>query len=332
MPREMMTITKRSLCVLLLVLFAAACFVTSISGPTAVSVGQTVTYDIAFETDSAGTNGTAYVFFDVPVGWTFNSATYDATVNGAAVSGTPNSGVSSSGSPCVVLPLDAGYQRFGFSETFPVTTASDSGVLHVTLTVGGAAGGYTLEATGAGSFGGPSQQCGATRTLGVDVSEVAALTPPSVAKSFAPASIAPGGTSRLTVTLSNANAEPITGVAFTDTYPAGLTNATPTNIATTCGGTASSTANSLSLSGGTIPANGSCTVAIDVTAATPGSYPNSIPAGAVTSTNAGSNASGSTTATLTVGAAAAAEAVPTASEWALIAMAAALAVFALKRL
>jgi uncharacterized repeat protein (TIGR01451 family) len=316
---------RRAVPLLIVLLVLAACFVTGITGPTSVTVGQNVTYDIAFETDSSGTNGTAYVFFDVPAGWTFTGATYDATVNGAAVSDTPNTGVSSSGSPCVVLPLEAGYQRLGFSETFPVVTASDSGVLHVSFTVGGPAGGYTLEATGAGSFGGPSQQCNATRTLDVTVGEGTVLTPPTVAKAFAPASIAPGGTSRLTVTLSNANAQPITGVAFTDTYPAGLVNATPSNIATTCGGTASSTANSLSLSGGTIPANGSCTVAIDVTAATPGNYPNSIPSGAVTSDNAGSNTAGSTTATLTVGAAQGEADVPTASEWALIVMAMALA-------
>jgi large repetitive protein len=327
-----MKITKRAFLALLLVLIVTACFVTGISGPTAVSTGDTVTYDIAFETDSSGANGTAYVFFDVPAGWTFNNATYDANVNGANVSGSPTTGVSSSGSPCVVLPLEAGYQRLGFSQTFPTVTASDSGVLHVTLTVGGAAGGYTLEATGAGTFGGPQQQCNATRTLDITVSdEPPPLTPPSVSKSFSPASIVAGGTSRLTITLSNANAEAITGVAFTDTYPAGLTTDTPDNITTTCGGTASSTASSVSLTGGTIPANGSCTVAIDVTAAADGSYVNSIPAGAVTSSNAGSNTAASNTATLSVGAAPpASAAVPTASEWALMLMAAALVVVAMK--
>lgn len=322
---------RRAVPLLLTLLVLVACFVTSISGPTAVTIGQAVTYDIAFQTDSSGANGTAYVWFDVPSGWTFTGATYDATVNGANTSGTPATGVSTSGSPCVALaPPAPGYQRLGFSETFPTVTTDDSGVLHVSFTVGGPAGDYTLEATGGGSFGGPAQQCNGTEVLDVTVSN-AALSAPAVAKAFAPASIPAGGTSRLTVTLSNANAEPITGVAFTDTYPAGLVNAAPTNIATTCGGTPSSTAGSVSLTGGTIPANGSCTVAIDVTSATPGSYANDIPAGAVTSSNAGSNTAAATTATLTVGAAAAA-AVPTASEWALILLGALLVGIALRRL
>jgi uncharacterized repeat protein (TIGR01451 family) len=326
-----MKITKRALLALLLVLIAAACFVTGISGPAVVNIGQTVTYDIAFETDSSGANGTAYVFFDVPADWTFVSATYDANVNGANVSGTPTTGVSSSGSPCVVLPLEAGYQRLGFSQTFPTVTANDSGVLHVTMNVGLAAGSYTLEATGAGSFGGPTQQCNATRSLNVTVNpEGPAPVPPRPQKSFSPSTIAPGGTSRLTFGIVNQNNQPITGVAFTDTYPAGLVNATPPNISSTCGGTPSSTANTLSLTGGTVPASSTCTVSIDVTAAAAGNYVNTVPTGTISSSSHGTNTQ-TATATLSVGAAPpASAAVPTASEWALLLMAAALVVVAMK--
>jgi uncharacterized repeat protein (TIGR01451 family) len=315
--------TRRALFALLLLLVLAACFVTSISGPTVVPAGATVTYDIAFETDSSGANGTAYVFFDVPADWTFVSATYDANVNGANVSGTPATNVSTSGTACVAMPLKPGYQRLGFSQTFPTVTSNDSGVLHVTLTVGGAANPYRLEATGAGSFGGPQQQCNATRTL--DVTVLDELSPPLVAKTFSPASIAAGDTSRLTVTFSNENAQPISGVHFSDSYPSGLRNATPANLANTCGGTASSTPGSVSLAGATIPPNGSCTVSIDVTAPADGSYTNNLPPGAVTS-NAGSNAPAE--ATLTVGASSVT--VPTASEWALLLMAAGLVAVAMK--
>jgi uncharacterized repeat protein (TIGR01451 family) len=317
-------------------LLLVACFVTNLTGPTTLTLGQTATYDVAFATDSSGTNGTAYVFMDVPSGWTVTAATYDANVNGSNTSGNATTGVVQSGTPCVAATGPApGYQRLGFSVTFPTVTSNDSGTLHVTFTIGGAAGGYTLAAFGGGSFGGPTQQCNQpqTSTLDVTVNAVAPLTPPTVAKAFSPASIAPGDVSRLTITLGNANGTALTGAAFTDTYPAGLVNAAPSNAATTCGGTVSSTSNTLTLSGGTIPANGSCTVSIDVTAASDGSLVNTIGAGDVSTTNGGANTSASNTATLQVSTGPpVAEAIPTASEYALMALAAMLALFAVARI
>ena len=104
------------------------------------------------------------------------------------------------------------------------------------------------------------------------------------------------------VTLANTNVTAITGATFTDTYPANVTTATTPNASTTCpSGTVSFTGGSVSLSGGTIPANGSCTVSIDVTSSVVNSYVNTLSAGAVTTTNAGSNASGAS-ATLVVNA------------------------------
>jgi uncharacterized repeat protein (TIGR01451 family) len=57
-----------------------------------------------------------------------------------------------------------------------------------------------------------------TATLGVVV-----VAPPSIAKAFSPNPIAVGGVSTLTFTITNPNAgTSLTGVAFTDTFPAGL--------------------------------------------------------------------------------------------------------------
>jgi len=100
---------------------------------------------------------------------------------------------------------------------------------------------------------------------------------PSVAKSFAPSTIAENAASLLTVTLTNPTASDVTAVSFSDIYPAGLTNAATANGTTTCGGTvtAANNGNSLALSGGSIPANGSCTVTANVTSAAAGSYTNS---------------------------------------------------------
>ena len=171
-------------------------------------------------------------------------------------------------------------------------TIPANGSCTVTVAVTSAVAGSYLTNTGAVTTGNSGDGVEATATLTV-------LTPPTVAKSFSPALIGTGGSSTLTVTLSNANATAITGAAFTDTYPANLLNTATPGAATTCtGGTATAAANgsSLALSAGTIPASGSCIVTVAVTSATAGSYLNST--GSVTTTNAGSGTAA--TATLTV--------------------------------
>lgn len=129
------------------------------------------------------------------------------------------------------------------------------------------------------------------------------LLRPTVAKSFNPSETLTGGTSVLTLTLTNPNGGvAITGTAFTDSYPANLVNTTAPGGATTCAGgtvTALAGGTSVALSGGTIAAGGSCTVTVNVTSATAGAYTNTIPAGGVTTTNAGSNTAAAS-ATLTV--------------------------------
>ncbi len=99
--------------------------------------------------------------------------------------------------------------------------------------------------------------------------------------------------SRLTITLTNPNSIPLTNAAITDPLPTTITIATPANAATTCGAgtvTPSAPATSpatLALTGGTIPANGSCTFAVDVVARNGLIYQNTtstntIPANALT--------------------------------------------------
>ncbi len=130
-----------------------------------------------------------------------------------------------------------------------------------------------------------------------EVQSVTPVAPPTVAKAFTSATITAGGASLLTITLSSAGIS-LTGASLTDTLPAGLATVGGT-AATTCGGTASQTANSVSLSGGTIPAGGSCSLSVQVTSATVGTYTNTIAAGALTTTNGGANTT-SASATLTV--------------------------------
>ena len=98
---------------------------------------------------------------------------------------------------------------------------------------------------------------------------------PDVSKSFTPAVIIPNQISTLTITLTNPNDVPLTGATIVDHFPAGMAaNGAGT---TTCGSGLAITIvpGQLSLSGGTIPANGSCTVRAPVTASQVGLYANS---------------------------------------------------------
>lgn len=90
---------------------------------------------------------------------------------------------------------------------------------------------------------------------------------PVLTTSFGSTSMNIGETTALIFTVQNFNAVPITGVAFSDTLPSGLTVGTPNGLTGSCGsGTVTATGTSIGLSGGTIAASGSCTFSVNVTA------------------------------------------------------------------
>ena len=126
----------------------------------------------------------------------------------------------------------------------------------------------------------------------------------TASKSFSPSTISTGGISQLTLTLATtAGGAGSTGAAITDTYPAGLVNASGTPlVSNSCAGTvtAAAGANSVSLAGGTIPPNASCTIVVNVTAAAAGSYVNTLPVGALVATSPAGSTSVADSATLTV--------------------------------
>ena len=136
--------------------------------------------------------------------------------------------------------------------------------------------------------------------------------PAEINKSFTPISISSGGVSRLNVTIYNPNSFQLDNASWTDNLVGvqpGLSVANPANISNTCGGTVTAVpgAATLSLSGGTVPAQvgatpGECTVGIDVTSTTVGNLINTIPAGALSSTGGGVSITNNTpaSATLTV--------------------------------
>jgi uncharacterized repeat protein (TIGR01451 family) len=137
-----------------------------------------------------------------------------------------------------------------------------------------------------------------SNTVGSNACAAPPLTPlpPTLAKAFSPNAIIEGGTSTLTVTLSNPDATTATSASLTDTLPTGVTTAD--SATTTCGGTVTTGTSSVTLTGGSIPANGSCTVTVLVTSAGAGGYINSLASGALQTSN-GSNAT-KAVATLTV--------------------------------
>ena len=163
-------------------------------------------------------------------------------------------------------------------------------------------------------------------TFGTTSSElqVNVMSPPVVTKSFSPSGIALGGSSQLTVTVTNPSTNPnnpnMEGVAFIDTYPLSLVNTTagPTqpapNPVITCGpgsspgtlasGTGLPGGNTVGITGAIIAKGSYCQVTINVTAPI-GVYINDIPihgvlTPGVTTTNGGNNTVAAS-ATLSVG-------------------------------
>jgi uncharacterized repeat protein (TIGR01451 family) len=126
------------------------------------------------------------------------------------------------------------------------------------------------------------------------------LAPPSIAKSFNPTTIAVSATSSLTFTITNpgANTAALTGVAFSDTLPTGLTVASAS--ASVCGGTVTTTApTGIALTAATIASSGQCQFSVTVTGATAGNYTNTT--GNVTSTNGGTGNTATANLSVTAG-------------------------------
>jgi hypothetical protein len=119
-------------------------------------------------------------------------------------------------------------------------------------------------------------------------------------KVFATTNVHSGGiASTSTIAPANSNAIPLINAVITDSLPAAITTAGPPNSGTTCGGrtvTPSPSATNpvtIAFAGGTIPANGSCTLLV-VAARNPdtltnGSQLNTIAAGALTAAEGAMN-------------------------------------------
>ena len=119
-----------------------------------------------------------------------------------------------------------------------------------------------------------------TTPSGSAAATLIAVSPPIIDKNFALNPILTGGVSTLTFLITNPNPDnQLVGVAFSDTFPTAPGNmvvAPAPNTSTTCGGTVTAAAGtgSITFTGGTIANGGTCTVKVNVTAPTVGSYSN----------------------------------------------------------
>lgn len=109
-------------------------------------------------------------------------------------------------------------------------------------------------------------------------------------KAFNPTAVSSGGTSRVTVRLTNSSASAVTGVQVTDPLPNSggqtMVLADPPNLYSTCGGSkifsGVAGGSSVSMSGAVVPANASCDLLFDVVATGSANWVNTIAPGGIT--------------------------------------------------
>jgi len=262
-------------------------------------LGGSFSWTIQVSSATGGSTGTAtfasgeVVLRDnLPTGPSYGSVTITDGATAPGGSGSLNCSIASDTLTCsasggsVTLPPSA-----SFSASFSVTPTS--------------AGDLTNPSSGVGDVcqvdpDGLISESDESNNDCADTVAVTSIAPPTIAKSFSPAAIAVGDTSTLTFTLANpsGNTVALTGMDFSDTYPAGVQNDSPLTTTNTCGGglTATAGGNSIVLSGGSIPVDGTCTVTVVVTGTTAGTKDNT--SGNVTSTNGGTGNTASDTLTV----------------------------------
>ena len=128
-------------------------------------------------------------------------------------------------------------------------------------------------------FSGSSYHYNADYSVAGVIAQIVSPASVTISKAFVPKAIAPGGSSTLTLRLTNPTGDTFTGVNFTDPLPAGVTVAdTPATSYIGCGAGAFSPApvagaTTLAFANATLLPNSVCTITVNVTAPA-GVYPN----------------------------------------------------------
>ncbi len=219
-----------------------------------VVAGGTVT--LHFQLDNASTTGdyTGIAFTD----------NLNSVVSGLTATGLPMTDICGTGSQISLsgstLVFTGGSVAAGSSCGFDVT-------LQVPAAAANGEYGNTTSAVSA-SYGGNSQTLAPAHDT-LQISDALYLT-----KQFTDDPVAPGDTVTLSFTLDNGIAQPTTGISFTDDLDAALSGLVATGLPQNdvCGtGSTLSGTSVITLTGGTLPASGSCT--FQVTLQVPASAP-----------------------------------------------------------
>ncbi|MBN2256418.1 MAG: hypothetical protein JW704_01070, partial [Anaerolineaceae bacterium] len=220
-----------------------------------------------FQQDPIGTGDTSTLRFTIT-----NTKEYNQNLTGITFTDVLPVGLTLTGSP-PVTPC-------GGTVTYPDsrTILLQNGVLAAggscsfDVTVLGSAPGYydnvsePISSTESGPNTGPD---------GIAADTLTVISPPHISKSFSDTPIMVGDTTLLSFTISNPNpAVTLTQITFTDSLPAEATVAT-SSVSACNGGTLTMVyPSSISLMGGTLSPNTSCTFSVTVTGASPGTVHN----------------------------------------------------------
>ncbi|NBB91770.1 MAG: hypothetical protein GVY32_01215 [Gammaproteobacteria bacterium] len=186
-----------------------------------------------------------------------------AVLPGLVAAGLPQSGICGAGSQISgssLLAFSGGELAAGDSCSFQVQLAIPAGALPGTF----------LNTTSDLFSAGLPIAAPASDSLDIE-------PPPAFTKAFVPVTIPSDAVSTLSFDIDNGASTLAAGdLAFTDPLPAGTQVANPPNAASTCGGTLSAAAGSgsIALSGGSVAAGASCSISVDVSAASEGVYDN----------------------------------------------------------
>ncbi len=213
-----------------------------------------------------------------------SAVTFDAAASAAACSAEISGYSWSAGSGLVVM---------NGGGTEPNITVTGTGTLTLTVTDSNGATDIARISVGATSSSttAPAGTNADACTSAINV----AVAAPTTAVAFSPDTVAAGSISQLTLTVLNSNAFALTQASVSADLPSGLAFAASPAASTTCGGAQSqlsADSGRLTLTNAVVPANSACTVSVNVSATSVGTYPQTLAAAAVTTAPAGNNADG----------------------------------------
>jgi CSLREA domain-containing protein len=231
------------------------------------STAATITKAFGQTTIQPGGSSTVTLTLTNPNAFDLTSASFtDTLVNMSAVAGNVVS--TCGGTP--PNPLGSGDTALSFTGITILANSSCTVIFAVTSSNPGTNPNAT---SGVSATGVPTGAASNTANLTVSGA-------PTITKAFLPTAIQTGGTSIVTLTLTNSNASPLTNASFTDTLVANLSAVGGAGaVSGTCAGAGTNTlapgaTGTLSFSGLTIPGSGNCTVTFAVTSIVAGTYPN----------------------------------------------------------